>query len=120
VPAENLNPGDGRLGCNIRMPMVEFFDQAPARAGTGRIIWQNLAGTIAVVMAGIHLAAVGLLNPALAAFIHVASEMTFILNSARLLPSSVRAVASAEIGLEPALKRAGNTAQQRSEVCAFR
>jgi len=27
----------------------------------------------------------GLLNPTLAAFIHVASEMTFMLNSARLL-----------------------------------
>jgi Cd2+/Zn2+-exporting ATPase/Cu+-exporting ATPase len=26
------------------------------------------------------------LNPTLAAFVHVASEMTFILNSARLLP----------------------------------
>jgi Cd2+/Zn2+-exporting ATPase/Cu+-exporting ATPase len=35
----------------------------------------------------VGLAAFGLLNPLLAAFIHVASEMTFILNSARLLPS---------------------------------
>jgi Cd2+/Zn2+-exporting ATPase/Cu+-exporting ATPase len=32
------------------------------------------------------LAAVGLLNPLFAAFIHVSSELTFILNSARLLP----------------------------------
>jgi hypothetical protein len=32
------------------------------------------------------LAAFGYLNPLLAAFIHVSSEMTFILNSARLLP----------------------------------
>jgi P-type Cu+ transporter len=32
------------------------------------------------------LAAFGLLNPLLATFIHVASELTFILNSARLLP----------------------------------
>jgi Cd2+/Zn2+-exporting ATPase/Cu+-exporting ATPase len=32
------------------------------------------------------LAAFGLLGPLLAAFIHVASELTFILNSARLLP----------------------------------
>jgi hypothetical protein len=30
----------------------------------------------------------GLLGPLLAAFIHVSSEMTFILNSARLLPRS--------------------------------
>jgi hypothetical protein len=34
----------------------------------------------------IGLAAVGLLNPLLATFIHVASELTFILNSTRLLP----------------------------------
>jgi len=32
------------------------------------------------------LAAAGYLNPLLAAFIHVASELTFILNSTRLLP----------------------------------
>jgi cation transport ATPase len=32
------------------------------------------------------LAAFGLLNPMLAAFIHVSSELAFILNSARLLP----------------------------------
>jgi hypothetical protein len=31
------------------------------------------------------MAAFGLLNPLLAAFIHVSSEMVFILNSARLL-----------------------------------
>jgi Cd2+/Zn2+-exporting ATPase/Cu+-exporting ATPase len=30
----------------------------------------------------------GFLNPPLAAFIHVASELVFILNSARLLPSA--------------------------------
>ncbi len=47
---------------------------------------QNFVGTLAVDSVGIGLAAVGLLNPLLAAFIHVASELTFILNSARLLP----------------------------------
>jgi hypothetical protein len=31
-----------------------------------------------------------LLNPLFAVFIHVASEMTFILNSARLLPDAER------------------------------
>ena len=36
---------------------------------------------------GVGLAAFGFLNPLLAAFIHVSSEMAFILNSARLLPS---------------------------------
>ena len=41
----------------------------------------------AVDAVSVALAAFGLLNPLLAAFIHVASELTFILNSARLLPS---------------------------------
>jgi len=54
---------------------------------TRRVIWANFAGTIGVDAVGIALAAFGLLNPLFAAFIHVASELTFILNSARLLPS---------------------------------
>ena len=51
------------------------------------IIRFNFVGTLAVDAVGVGLAAFGLLNPLLAAFIHVASELTFILNSARLLPS---------------------------------
>jgi Cd2+/Zn2+-exporting ATPase/Cu+-exporting ATPase len=51
-----------------------------------RIIMQNFAGTLVVDGIGMGLAAFGLLNPLLAAFIHVASELTFILNSTRLLP----------------------------------
>ncbi len=50
------------------------------------IIMQNFAGTLVVDVVGMGLAAFGLLNPLLAAFIHVASELTFILNSTRLLP----------------------------------
>jgi len=53
---------------------------------TRRIIWQNFCGTVAVDLVGMGLAAAGVLNPTAAAFIHVASEMMFILNSARLLP----------------------------------
>jgi hypothetical protein len=34
--------------------------------------------------------AVGVLNPLMTAFIHVVSAMTFILNSARLLPAADR------------------------------
>ena len=56
-----------------------------ARRARG-IIRANFVGTIAVDAVGIGLAAFGLLNPLLAAFIHVASELAFILNSARLLP----------------------------------
>jgi heavy metal translocating P-type ATPase len=54
------------------------------------IIRFNFAGTLAVDGVGVGLAAFGLLNPLLAAFIHVASELTFILNSARLLPGRSR------------------------------
>ena len=50
-----------------------------------RVIRQNFAGTLVVDGLGVGLAAFGLLNPMLAAFIHVASELAFILNSARLL-----------------------------------
>jgi hypothetical protein len=51
------------------------------------VIMQNFYGTLTVDTIGVGLAAIGLLNPLLAAFIHVSSEMTFILNSARLLPT---------------------------------
>jgi Cd2+/Zn2+-exporting ATPase/Cu+-exporting ATPase len=62
------------------------------------IIRFNFAGTIAVDAVGVGLAAFGLLSPLLAAFIHVASELTFILNSARLLPARSKSpVASAPI-----------------------
>jgi cation transport ATPase len=47
---------------------------------------QNFVGTLVVDSIGVSLAAFGFLNPLLAAFIHVSSKMTFILNSARLLP----------------------------------
>jgi P-type Cu+ transporter len=60
------------------------------------IIFQNFYGTLIVDAIGIGLAAAGLLNPLFAAFIHVASELTFILNSTRLLaPREVEAAASA-------------------------
>jgi Cu+-exporting ATPase len=52
---------------------------------TKAIILQNFVGKIVVDAAGILLAAFGLLNPIVAAFIHVASELTFILNSTRML-----------------------------------
>jgi heavy metal translocating P-type ATPase len=51
-----------------------------------RTILQNFVGTLVVDSIGVGLAAFGFLNPLLAAFIHVSSEMAFILNSARLLP----------------------------------
>jgi Cd2+/Zn2+-exporting ATPase/Cu+-exporting ATPase len=51
-----------------------------------RVILQNFVGTLAVDGIGVGMAAFGMLNPLLAAFIHVASELAFILNSTRLLP----------------------------------
>jgi heavy metal translocating P-type ATPase len=50
------------------------------------IIMQNFVGTLAVDSVGVGMAAFGFLNPLLAAFIHVTSELAFILNSTRLLP----------------------------------
>jgi heavy metal translocating P-type ATPase len=50
------------------------------------IIMANFVGTLAVDGLGVALAAFGFLNPLVAAFIHVASELLFIANSARLLP----------------------------------
>lgn len=50
------------------------------------VIMQNFYGTLTVDAVGIVLAALGFLNPLLAAFIHVSSELAFILNSTRMLP----------------------------------
>jgi P-type E1-E2 ATPase len=67
--------------------LVKFAETLSIARRTRRIIWANFAGTLGVDAVGIGLAAFGMLNPLLAAFIHVASELTFILNSARLLPA---------------------------------
>jgi heavy metal translocating P-type ATPase len=50
------------------------------------VIMQNFVGTLVVDSIGVGMAAFGFLNPLLAAFIHVTSELAFILNSTRLLP----------------------------------
>jgi Cd2+/Zn2+-exporting ATPase/Cu+-exporting ATPase len=68
--------------------LMKFTETLAIARWTRRIIWWNFAGTIGVDMIGIALASAGLLNPTLAAFIHVTSELVFILNSARLLPRS--------------------------------
>jgi Cd2+/Zn2+-exporting ATPase/Cu+-exporting ATPase len=73
--------------------LARFVDTVAIARRTRRIIWQNFTGTIAVDTVGMVLAGFGFLNPLLAAFIHVASEMAFILNSARLLPAAERIAA---------------------------
>lgn len=71
--------------------LLKFAETLALARRTRRIIWANFVGTIGVDLVGIGLAAFGVLNPLMAAFIHVASELTFILNSARLLPSRAEA-----------------------------
>jgi Cd2+/Zn2+-exporting ATPase/Cu+-exporting ATPase len=55
---------------------------------TYRTIMENFYGTVIVDGLGVALAFLGFLNPLLAAGIHVASELAFISNSARLISSS--------------------------------
>jgi heavy metal translocating P-type ATPase len=71
--------------------LVETFKTA---RDCRHIIFQNFTGTLVVDGIGIGLAAAGILNPLLAAFIHVSSELTFILNSARLLPPTTKVTVS--------------------------
>ena len=65
--------------------LTRFVETVRIARSTKAIIMQNFIGTIAVDAAGILLAAAGLLNPLLAAFVHVTSGLTFILNSTRML-----------------------------------
>jgi Cd2+/Zn2+-exporting ATPase/Cu+-exporting ATPase len=70
--------------------MAKFVETLQVARRCRRIVWFNFAGTLLVDGAGVGLAAFGMLNPLLAAFIHVSSELAFILNSARLLPAMSR------------------------------
>lgn len=76
--------------------LARFVETIKVARRTRAIILQNFAGTIAVDIVGVVLASTGVLGPLGAAFVHVASEMAFILNSARLLPRS--AVVQREVG----------------------
>jgi heavy metal translocating P-type ATPase len=67
--------------------LSKFVDTIRIARQCRRIIMQNFTGTLVVDGIGIALAAAGVLNPLLAAFIHVTSELAFILNSTRLIPS---------------------------------
>jgi len=65
--------------------LQKIADMARLSRKAYRTIMQNFSGTVAVDGVGVTLAFLGLLNPLLAAGIHVASELIFILNSARLI-----------------------------------
>jgi len=84
--------------------LQRFVETLKVARRTRRIIWQNFAGTIGIDLLGVALAAFGLLTPLLAAGIHVVSELTFILNSARLLPAPEKAIRATEA--EPPVKAA--------------
>jgi len=86
--------------------LLKFAETLAIARRARRIIWANFAGTIGVDTLGIVLAAAGLLNPLLAAFIHVASELTFILNSARLLPGKLQNVGSQPLDTATAARSA--------------
>ena len=75
--------------------LERFVETLAVARRTRGIIWQNFAGTIGVDTLGIILAALGFLNPLLAAAIHVVSELVFILNSARLLPAREKTIEAA-------------------------
>lgn len=79
--------------------LLKFTETVAIARWTRRIIWWNFAGTLGVDTVGIALASVGLLSPPLAAFIHVTSELAFILNSARLLPRTKHSAAAAEVAV---------------------
>ncbi|HXP80163.1 MAG TPA: cation-translocating P-type ATPase [Verrucomicrobiae bacterium] len=70
--------------------LSKFVDTIRIARQCRRIILQNFTGTLVVDGIGIVLAGFGLLNPLLAALIHVTSELAFILNSTRLIPSQRR------------------------------
>jgi len=83
--------------------LAKFVETVRIARNCRRIILQNFYGTLIVDIIGIGLAAAGFLNPLLATFVHVASELTFILNSTRLLPPREKKRAA---GAEPAVASA--------------
>ena len=80
--------------------LMKFVETVRIARNCRRIILENFYGTLVVDTVGIGLAAAGFLNPLLAAFIHVTSELAFILNSTRLLASRRK---SRDVGTEAAL-----------------
>jgi Cu+-exporting ATPase len=58
-----------------------------------RIVMTNFGGTVIVDLIGMLLAAFTIIGPLVAAFIHVGSETAFILNSARLIPTTAAGAA---------------------------
>lgn len=70
--------------------LLRFVEAVKIARRCRTIIFANFFGTLAVDAVGVALAAFGYLTPLLAVSIHVVSELAFILNSARLLPSRAK------------------------------
>ncbi len=64
--------------------LLRFVETVRIARRCQRVIYFNFIGTLVVDAVGITLAFMGLLNPMVAALVHVGSEMAFLLNSARL------------------------------------
>ncbi len=78
--------------------LSRFIETVRIARRTKSIVMENFVGTIAVDSLGILLAALGFLNPLFAAFIHVTSELAFILNSTRMFaPREARKVVDAKL-----------------------
>ena len=85
----------GRTGTDVAVEtadvvlMTEDLQKIPHMIRVSRqsvfTIQQNFYGTLSVVGLGFILAATGNLNPLFATFIHIASELIFMVNSARLI-----------------------------------
>jgi heavy metal translocating P-type ATPase len=76
--------------------LLKFVETLQIARRCRRVIFFNFWGTVLVDGAGVVLAAMGILNPILAALVHVSSELFFILNSARLLPAVSKEQVKAE------------------------
>lgn len=74
----------------ISSSLTDLVDTIRTARRARRIVFTNFAGTIAIDLIGMALAAFGVLGPLAAALVHVGSESAFILNSARLIPRRAR------------------------------
>lgn len=68
----------------IGSDLLRFVSTVRIARQCRRVIYFNFIGTLVVDALGMALAFAGLLNPMLAALVHVGSELAFLLNSARL------------------------------------
>jgi len=71
------------LGHNLS----DFVQTVRAARQCRRVIFTTFTGSLLVSVVGVGLAAFGIITPVIAAFTHLASDLIFILNAARLTPT---------------------------------